>query len=204
MRFHDATFAPRGQVIKAHEHQRWVELEQLRQEADVRIEQEIVKGLADTREELERRGNDLVAASAGKLAEAFARAAANHERSTFELAFQIASRVIDAGPLDIFFARAATHLKALVPPGSALSIRVHPEAIDALGTFSESLLSAGVHHLRVVPDASLTERRSLVVETSEGEIDLGCGTQLRRIMAEVMRAQAAGDASTVQHDGSAS
>jgi flagellar biosynthesis/type III secretory pathway protein FliH len=200
MRFHDATFAPQGQVIKAHERQHWVALEQLRQEADVRIEQEILKGLADTREELERRSNELVAVSAGKLAEAFARAAAAYERSTIELAFEIASRVIDAGPIELFFARAAKHLKALVPQGSALCIRVHPEATDALGAFSETLLAAGVHHLKVVPDASLTERRSLVVETSEGEIDLGCGTQLRRVVAEVMRARADGDASSAPHE----
>jgi flagellar biosynthesis/type III secretory pathway protein FliH len=199
LRFDDAVFVPEGPVIKAHERQRWVALEQLRQEADVRIEQEIVKGLADTREQLERRSSDLLADAIGKLVDAFARAAGDLERSALDLAFEIASRVIDAGPPEAFFARAAEHLQALGPHGSALSIRVHPEATGSLAAFSERLRAAGVRHLSVVPDTSLTDRRSLVVQTNEGEIDLGCTTQLRRIVAEVLRrGPAAGDASNAE------
>src|SRR5205823_3285331 len=97
LRFHDTGFAPGVRVIKAHERQRWVQLEQLRREADVRIEQEVSSGMDAAREELERRGDELLAQCAGKLAEAFSRAAADLERSALDLAFQIASRVIDAG-----------------------------------------------------------------------------------------------------------
>lgn len=199
LRFHDAVFVPEGPVIKAHERQRWVELEQLRQEADVRIEQEIIKGLADTRAQLELRSSEMLAESTSKLVEAFARAAGDLEQRALDLAFEIASRVIDAGPPEAFFTRAAEHLQAIVPHGSALSIRVHPEATGSLAGFSERLQAAGVRHLSVVADTSLTDRRSLVVQTSEGEIDLGCGTQLRRIVAEVMRrTPAAGDASNAE------
>lgn len=194
MRFHDVTFVPRGQVLKAHEREQWLSLEQLRQEADLRIEREISQGLAEARGEIERRADDRVADCAAQLAEAFARAAGELERGVLDLALQIASRVIDSAPTEAFFSRAADHLQALVPQGSAVTIRVHPEATGALGALCDRLQSAGVRHLGVVPDASLTDRRSLLVETSDGEIDLGGGTQLRCIAAELARVKRAGQA----------
>jgi flagellar biosynthesis/type III secretory pathway protein FliH len=193
LRFHDVSFAPGAQVIKAHERERWVELEQLRKEADARIEQEVLQATIAARQALEERAVDVMAQAAISLGDAFARAAAELERTALDLAFQIASRVIDTSPPEAFFARAAEHLQTLVPHGSAVCIRVHPEAAGALGPFSERLRAMGVRHLNVVTDPTLSNPRSLMVETGEGDIDLGCGTQLRRIAAEVARGQPAGN-----------
>ena len=75
LRFHDATFAPGACVIKAHEREHWVALEQMRREADVRIEGEVRAGIAAVSEALQRRGDELMAERLVQLSEAFSRAA---------------------------------------------------------------------------------------------------------------------------------
>ena len=183
--FHDATFAPSTNVVKAADRHHWVELEQLRQEARARIEQEIAAGTAAACEALERRGDALVAEQVARLTEAFAKAAGEMEHAALDLAVRIAERVIELSAPEAFFERAAEHLQALVPAGSALRVRVHPGATGALAGFCERMQAAGVHHVNVVADASLTGPRGLVVETSDGEIDLGSVTQVRRIAAAI-------------------
>jgi flagellar biosynthesis/type III secretory pathway protein FliH len=185
--FYGAGFEPGANVVKAADRHRWVELEQLRHEAQVRIEQEIAAGTVAACEAVERRGDALVAERLARLTEAFARAAGQLEQAALDLAVQIATRLVDGSPAEAFFERAAEHLRALVPAGAALTVRVHPQAAGALAGFGEKLQAAGVRHVQVIPDAALPGPRSLVVETGEGEIDLGCETQLRRIVAEVAR-----------------
>lgn len=185
--FHHSTFAPGTNVVKAADRHRWVELEQLRQEAQARIELEIAAGTAAACEALERRGDAFVAERVARLTEAFAKAAGEMEHAAIGLAVRIAERVIELSAPEAFFERAAEHLQALVPAGSALRVRVHPGATGALAGFCERLQAAGVRHVNVVADPSLPGPRGLVVETSDGEIDLGCATQVQRIAAAVAR-----------------
>jgi flagellar biosynthesis/type III secretory pathway protein FliH len=188
--FGGATFTPGSNVIKAHELHQWVALEHLRHEAQARIQQEITAGTAATVEAIQRRGDALIAERLAQLAEVFGDAACELERAALDLAVRIATKVIDGAETPAFFARAAEHLQALVPPGSVLRVRVHPQDAGALGLLSERLKASGVQHLSVVTDDSLSGPRSMVAETGSGEIDLGCATQLQRIVAEVMRARA--------------
>lgn len=185
--FHDATFAPGTSVLKAADRHRWVELEQLRREAQARIEQEIAAGTAAACDAVERQSDALVAERVARLTEAFAKAAGELERAALDLAMRIAERVIESSPPEAFFARAAEHLQALVPAGSALRVRVHPAATGALAGFCQRMQAAGVRHVDVVADASLPGPRSLVVETGDGEIDLGFATQMKRIAAAAAR-----------------
>lgn len=196
--FHDVTFAPGTNVIKAADRHLWVELEQLRPEARARIEQEIAAATAAACEAVERRSDELVAERVARLTEAFAKAAGEMEQAAIDLAVRIAERVIQLSAPEAFFARAAEHLQALVPDGSALRVRVHPEATGALAGFCERLTAAGVHHVNVVADASLPEPRSLVVETRDGEIDLSFATQVKRIGDAVAREFTADDEAEAQ------
>jgi len=191
LKFHDATFAPGTPVVKAHERQHWVALEQLRAEADARLEREVAAGVAAGTQALRQRGDELVAERLALLADGFAAAAVELERTVLDLALEIASRVVDVAEPQAFFSRAAEHLQALVPAGSALRIRVHPQAGGSVDVLAERLRSCGVRHLSVVTDPSLPEPRSLVVETPDGEIDLGCAKQLQRVVAEVLRGRTA-------------
>lgn len=183
--FHDTTFKPASNVVKAQDRQRWVELEQLRREADVRIEQEIAARAAKAMEEFERRSEELFAERVATLAEAFGNAAREMELAALDLAVAIATRVVETSPPQAFFARAAEHLDALVPIGAALRVKVHPKAQGALAKFCERLQASSVRHLGIVADPTLPGPGSLVVETPDGELDLSCEKQLERIVAEL-------------------
>lgn len=183
--FHEAAFRPGASVIKAHEREKWVELEQLRAEADRRVQQEALAATQALHEELQRRGDELLVQRLELLADAFAAAALDMERTVLDLALQVAEKLVEESDPAAFFARAALHLQALVPVGSAVRVRVHPNAVASLGALSERLRASGVQHISVVTDPALTDLRSLVVETREGEIDLGWGTQWRRLVAAV-------------------
>lgn len=189
--FHDATFIPGATLLKAADRVEWVALERMRDEAHARVEREVEAALAASCEALERRSDAVVAEQVARLTQAFAHAARELESGAIELALQIAARVIDASPAEAFFARAAEQMQALVPAGASIRLRVHPRMAGALQPLCETLQARGVRHVSVVEDAASPGLRSLVVETPEGEIDLGCATQLRRIAAEIARGAAA-------------
>lgn len=185
VRFHRDAFDPATNVIKADERQHWLALVELRQQADSRIEQELSEGIPAVQAAVERKADEIVAERLQQLSQAFLDAAHELERGALELAIKLATRIVEASNPEAFFAHAVEHLHGLVPEGSAVRIRVHPSAVDTLGSLKEGLRSKGARYVSVVADAGLPGHRSLIVETQEGELDLSCDVQVARVVREV-------------------
>lgn len=185
LRFHHDEFAPAGPVVKAAQRVQWRALDALRREADERIVREIAAATAAAEAEVKRRADEHAAHALQSLIAAFDAAALRVEQQALELALAIARRIVDEAAPGAFFARAAEHLKAIVPPGEAIRVRVHPQALRDFAPTADALSSQGARHVDVIGDERLPGPRSLVVETRDGEIDLGCDTQWRRLAASL-------------------
>lgn len=191
LRFHHDEFAPAGPVIKAAQRSHWHALDTLRHEADARIEREAAAAAARAESEVRRRADEYAAEALRSVLAAFDAAALRVEQQAIELALAIARRIVDEAAPGAFFARAAGHLKALVPHGEAIRVRVHPSALAEFAPTADALRGGSARHVAVIADERLPGPRSLVVETREGEVELGCDTQWRRI-AEALAKPAAG------------
>ncbi len=193
VRFHRDAFDPGTNVVKSDERQHWLRLDELRQQADSRIEQELTAGVLAVQAAVERKADEIVAQRLQQLSQLFLDAAYELERGALELAVKLAGRIVESSSPEAFFAHAAEHLHGLVPEGSAVRIRVHPSAVDTLGGLKEGLQSKGARYVSVVADSGLPGHRSLIVETQDGELDLSCDVQLTRVVREVRQRLGAGE-----------
>ena len=193
VRFHRDGFDPVTNVVKAGERQHWHALDELRRQADSRIEQELSEGVTSVQAAVERKADEIVAERLRQLSQAFLDAAHELERGALELAVKLAGRIVESSSSEAFFAHAVEHLHGLVPEGSAVRIRVHPSAVDMLGRLKEGLQSKGARYVSVVADAALPGHRSLIVETQDGELDLSCDVQVARVVREVRQRLGTGE-----------
>jgi flagellar biosynthesis/type III secretory pathway protein FliH len=196
VRFHRDAFDPATNVIKADERRHWLALDELRRQADGRIEQELTAGVIAVQSAVERRAEEMVAERVQQLSQVFLDAAYELERGALDLAVKLAMRIVEVSSPEAFFAHAVEHLHGLVPEGSAVRIRVHPSAVDRLGSLKEGLCSKGARYVSVVSDAGLPGDRSLIVETQDGELDLSCDVQVARVVREVRQRLGGGEQPT--------
>jgi flagellar biosynthesis/type III secretory pathway protein FliH len=184
LRFGAAEAEPASNVVKAADRVRWLELEALRREADVRIEREVGEAVAAATERVCREGAREVTLQLSALHQAFDDAARRMEAEVLNLALEIARRLVaDAAP-EAFFERALAHLQALVPPGASLRIFVHPQAVDAAAGLARRAAGEGgssPRHVAVVPDIDATDPLALRVESVHGTLELGAAAYLERI-----------------------
>jgi flagellar biosynthesis/type III secretory pathway protein FliH len=181
LRFHHDVFDPAATVIKASQRMQWRSFEALRTEADERIEREVAAALVQAQLDARRSSIEQAAQDLRSMLTAFDAAALRMEQQALDLAQAIARRIVVEAAPGAFFARATEHLKALVPQGDALRVRVHPLAVGDFAQAADALRAAGARHVDVIADERLQDLRSLIVETRDGEIDLSCETQLRRM-----------------------
>lgn len=188
LRFHHDAFDPAATVIKASQRMQWRSFEALRTDADERIEREVRDAIAQAQLDARRSSIEHAAQELRSMLAAFDAAALRMEQQALDLAQAIARRIVVEAAPGAFFARAAEHLKAIVPQGDALRVRVHPLAVGDFAVTADALRASGALHVDVIADERFQDRRSLVVETRDGEIDLSCETQLRR-MADALAQQ---------------
>jgi flagellar biosynthesis/type III secretory pathway protein FliH len=171
LRFGAAQAAPAGNVVKAGDRLVWLELEALRREVDARIVREVADAVT-------------AALRLSALHQAFHDAAQRMEVEVLNLALEIARRLVAESAPEAFFARAQAHLQALVPPGAALRIFVHPQATDAAADLARHAAGAGgssPRHVAVVPDIHATDPLALRVESVHGSLDLGAAAYMERV-----------------------
>jgi flagellar biosynthesis/type III secretory pathway protein FliH len=184
LRFGAAQAAPAGNVVKAGDRLVWLELEALRREVDARIVREVADAVTAAIDKVAREGAHEAALRLSALHQAFHDAAQRMEVEVLNLALEIARRLVAESAPEAFFARAQAHLQALVPPGAALRIFVHPQATDAAADLARHAAGAGgssPRHVAVVPDIHATDPLALRVESVHGSLDLGAAAYMERV-----------------------
>ena len=96
VRFHRDGFDPVTNVVKAGERQHWHALDELRRQADSRIEQELSEGVTAVQAAVERKADEIVAERLRQLSQAFLDAAHELERGALELAVKLAGRIVES------------------------------------------------------------------------------------------------------------